>query len=193
MNQIEKLQKQLQAMLPEDFYQHSLRVQARCIELAQLYGVDTSRAGIAGLLHDVGRKFGPDELIYMAETEDLPITEMTLSEPVASLHGPIGARLIEREFGIGDREVLGAVAQHALGGEEMSLLSKILFLADKTEQELAPAGMAEVRRMSENDLDAALVAAFDLVIRQQLDEHSLIVEQLVRSRNKAVMKLRRAD
>ena len=193
MKEIEKLQQRLREMVPGPVFEHSLRVQARCVELAQAYGYDTGRASLAGLLHDVARRHSADELIYLAEQEDLPITEMVLSEPMASLHGPIGAKLAEREFGVGDREVLGAIHQHALGGEEMSLLSKILFLADKTDSASDEPALAKIRQLSEDNLDEALVAAFDMLVRRKLEARALILEQLVRSRNKAILKLRRLD
>ncbi|MBC7542826.1 MAG: bis(5'-nucleosyl)-tetraphosphatase (symmetrical) YqeK [Candidatus Sericytochromatia bacterium] len=193
MKEIEKLQRRLKDMVPAGVYEHSLRVQQRCVELASHYGVDTNSAAIAGLLHDVAKRHSADELIYLAEQDDLPITELVLTEPVAALHGVVGAAIIGREFGVTDREVLLAVQQHALGGEEMSALSKILYLADKTEAERTAPEIEAVRALCAQNLDEALVAAFDMMIRTKLNERSLILEQLVRSRNKAVLKLRRSD
>ncbi len=193
MKEIEKLQRRLKDLVPTAVYEHSLRVQQRCVELASHYGADTSRAAIAGLLHDVAKRHSADELIYMAEQADLPITELVLSEPVPALHGAVGAAIIEKEFGITDREVLQAVHQHALGGEEMSMLSKVLYLANQTEPERQDPGMETVRALCLENLDEALVAAFDMMIRRKLAERSLILEQVVRSRNKAVLKLRRLD
>jgi predicted HD superfamily hydrolase involved in NAD metabolism len=116
-----------------------------------------------------------------------------LSEPVPGLHGAIGALIAEREFGVTDREIIGAIQQHALGGEEMSVLSKLLYLADKTEGEHSDPELDRIRQLSLDDLDEALVASFDFMIRRKLEARSLILEQLVRSRNKAVLKLRRSD
>jgi predicted HD superfamily hydrolase involved in NAD metabolism len=193
MKEIDKLKQRLKEMLPLAVFEHSLRVAQRCVELASAYGADTSRAAIAGLLHDVAKRHGPDELIYLAEQEDMPITELVLSEPVPGLHGQIGAVIAEREFGITDREILGAIQQHALGGEEMSMLSKLLYLADKTEVERREPDLDRIRQLCLENLDEALVASYDVMIRRKLNERSLILEQLVRSRNKAVLKLRRSD
>jgi predicted HD superfamily hydrolase involved in NAD metabolism len=193
MKEIDKLKQRLQEMLPPAVFEHSLRVSQRCVELAGAYGTDTSRAAIAGLLHDVAKRHGPDELIYLAEQEDMPITELVLSEPVPGLHGPIGALIAQREFGVTDREIIGAIQQHALGGEEMSVLSKLLYLADKTAGESTEPELDRIRQLCLENLDEALVASFDWIIRRKLEARSLILEQLVRSRNKAVLKLRRSD
>jgi predicted HD superfamily hydrolase involved in NAD metabolism len=193
MKEIDKLKQRLKEMLPPAVFEHSLRVAQRCVELASAYGADTGRAGIAGLLHDVAKRHGPDELIYLAEQEDMPITELVLSEPVPGLHGPIGALIAEREFGVTDREILGAIQQHALGGEEMSVLSKLLYLADKTEVDRTDPELDRIRQLCLDNLDEALVACFDWIIRNKLEARSLILEQQVRSRNKAVLKLRRSD
>jgi predicted HD superfamily hydrolase involved in NAD metabolism len=113
-------------------YAHSLRV-ARCADLlAQRHGSDPARARLAGLLHDLARLYSPERLVEDCETRGFAIDAYEREHPVV-LHARLGAALAHELFGVNDPEVLSAIAKHTTGAAEMSLLDRIVYLADSLE------------------------------------------------------------
>ena len=74
-------------------------------------------------------------------------------------HAPVGAYLVEQEAGITDREILDAIKYHTTGRIGMTLLEKIVYLADYIEPGRSFPGVDEVREMAKNSLDAAMIGA----------------------------------
>lgn len=116
----------------EHRYEHSVRV-ARCAEmLAARHDLDSGKARLAGMLHDLARLYSPQRLVSECEVRGLPINPLEREHPTL-LHAKIGAALARELFGVDDREVLSAIEKHTLGGEEMSPLDCVVYLADSLE------------------------------------------------------------
>lgn len=187
-----KVRSELQQRLPKGLFEHSVRVSETAAALAKLHGADPEKAALAGLLHDYAKALSGDELVYLAEAHDIPITELLLAMPVELLHAPVGAIMAERDFGVSDPAVLAAIRHHTLGAEEMPVLSKIVLLADKTEPGRKGDWVKPLRELADTHLDRALLAAFDATLGQLIQEGGLISEQGVRTRNKLILSVRRA-
>lgn len=116
----------------EHRYAHSVRV-ARCAEnLARRHGVDSGKARIAGMLHDLARLYSAERLLSESQARGFPISDRERNHPVL-LHARLGAALAVELFGVDDREVLSAIEKHTTGAEEMSPLDCIVYLADSLE------------------------------------------------------------
>ncbi len=110
--------------LSERRINHTYGVACRGAELAKLYGADVSEAVITCLLHDIAKNVNIEEYSGKVDIKGFPI-------PTA--HGPIGAYIATREFGVSD-EIAHAIRYHSTGCGDMSLLDEIVYLADKTEE-----------------------------------------------------------
>lgn len=154
----------LRAMLTAECCAHSLGVRATAGYLAQKYGADIAGARLAGLVHDCAKNMSEAELVRAARAFGLKPDRIELAQPDL-LHGPVGARLCREEFGIEDAAVLSAVTKHTTGDGTMTLLEKIVYIADYIEPDRAFPGVGILRAAAERDLDCAVLLAADQTIR----------------------------
>jgi predicted HD superfamily hydrolase involved in NAD metabolism len=125
------------------------------------YGVDMTKAAVAGLLHDSAKNYTDDELFALCDKYNIPLSEDDRKAPPI-IHSYVGAFLAKEEYGIKDSEILDAIYNHSTGCENMSLLSKIIFVADMTEPGRKDfPGLSEIRALMYEDIDKALVASMD--------------------------------
>lgn len=176
--------------LPRSLRDHVEGVSAACRHLARRYGCDEEKAAFVGLIHDVARAMSPQELLDQAQSRGIPVGKAERAAPVL-LHAPVGAALLQRDWGIEDPEVLEAVACHTTGREGMTLLDKVLFLADKLEEgkEGYYAGLERVRELAEKDLDLALLEFFNWQVRRLVERNALLHPQAIAARNELLLTL----
>ncbi|AGL02711.1 bis(5'-nucleosyl)-tetraphosphatase (symmetrical) YqeK [Desulfoscipio gibsoniae] len=178
----------LRGMLGYKRIQHSLGVRVTASRLAELYGADREQAAIAGLLHDCGRDLPGEELLALARQHLVPVDDIEEALPVL-LHAPVGALLARQQFGVEDEAVLRAIDLHTLGGETMTLLDKIVFVADKMEPGRVFPGVAELRQIAQQNLDRAVLWCFDAAITLSVRNGELIHPRAVHARNGVRLKL----
>lgn len=130
---IEEIEKILKNELSEERFFHTLGVKDCAIELAKKYNYDPKKAEIAGLLHDNAKCMSNDELRKFIDENIKDIDKNELKN-YKTLHAPVGAYLAKSRYKIDDVEILSSIRWHTLGKIEMSLLEKIVFLADKIEK-----------------------------------------------------------
>ena len=148
----------VRAELDQDHrYAHVVRVARCCDLLAQRHGVDSAKARIAGLLHDLARLYAAPRLIEECERRSLAIDPFDRAHPIV-LHAPLGAALARERFGISDPEILSAIAKHTLADPEMSPLDCIVYLADSLEPGREFPEREALWRLALLDLDMATAA-----------------------------------
>ncbi|MEL7564681.1 MAG: bis(5'-nucleosyl)-tetraphosphatase (symmetrical) YqeK [Dehalobacterium sp.] len=145
-------------------WEHSLSVAETAKELARFWGADLEKAWLAGILHDFAREFPEDQLIRLALEHGLSVLEAERANSVV-LHAPVGAILVHEKFGIKDPEILSAIAKHTVGGISLTLLDKIIFLADMIEAGRNWPGVEKLRSMVYQDLDQTLKEALEGTIK----------------------------
>lgn len=118
--------------VPAARVQHVLGVEQMSVELACHYGLDAEKARIAGLMHDLAKYVPPPTLLQMARDDGLDIDEVAAANPHL-LHADASAIVARDRFGIRDRTILAAIANHTLGRPEMDDLSCVVFVADALE------------------------------------------------------------
>ena len=154
---LEILRDIMKQLLKQPRYIHSLGVEEVACDLAVIYGYDAEKASIAGILHDCARNLSDAELLSCCEQYHLQVTEMEAKCPFL-LHGKVGAAFAKDLYGITDTEIINSIINHTCGRPNMSLLEKIIFIADYIEPYRKPLPrIDEIRRMAYNDLDRALV------------------------------------
>ena len=141
----------------EHRYEHVIRV-ARCADvLAQVHGVDSQKARLAGMFHDLARLYDAERLLKESLSRGIPIDSYSREHPIV-LHAPLGAELAREQFGIEDEAVLSAIRKHTLGDAKMSALDCILYLADGLEPGRRFHERAELFELAKRDLTAAMRA-----------------------------------
>ena len=148
----------LRTTLSPGRYQHTLNVAALAESLARRWGADPVKARLAGLLHDAGRRYPPHELARYARRTNLAVPERALIlelEPML-LHAYVSADLAQREFDVHDAEILSAIRHHTLGAPKLSLLDKILYVADASSLDRSHKNVLATRMLAFTDLNAAL-------------------------------------
>lgn len=139
-------------------FEHTLNVAALAETLAAAHGVDAAKARTAGLLHDLGRRYRPDELARYVVSRRVPAPRratLLAREPML-LHAYASADIARRELGVSDPDVLSAVRMHTLGGARMSPLDKVVYVADACSADRTHPGVAATRKLAMRDLDGAL-------------------------------------
>lgn len=149
---------QLRTALSPARYEHTLNVAALAESLARRHGADPEKARLAGLLHDIGRRYRPDELARYARRRKLKVPELRtlLRLDPMLMHAFASADIAEREFGVADKDVLNAIRRHTLGDRRLDLLDKILYVADASSLDRSHTSAAATRSLAFTDLDAAL-------------------------------------
>lgn len=154
----EEIKEILKKTLSKRRYTHSLGVAEEAKRLAGLYGADEKKAYLAGLLHDCAKE--TDNPIKRCEELDVPLDDIMRSS-AGLIHGPLGAEIARLEFGIADEEIHGAIRWHTVGKADMTLLEKIIYIADMTEQNRDFDGVAKLRRAVDRDLDEAILISIE--------------------------------
>jgi len=175
--------------LSEPRFQHSLNVARLAAEMAVTFQVDSEKAFLVGVLHDYAKDLSPDQLLLIAEDNELIENDIERQTPDL-LHAPVGAVLLQKELGIKDSEVLEAVKAHTLGSMNMSILDMIIFLADMTEpdRKLYP-DLECLRQLSFWDLDKAMLLGLESTIRYCLNHQKVLHPRTVMVRNNFLYKI----
>lgn len=177
----------LQALLlqlPAGLRQHTERVREKALELADLHGVDTVKAEVAALAHDLARGMKEEELLRRARSYGLtphPIEKLV----TMLLHGPVGAEMLQRECGIEDEEVLEAVRWHTTFNRGMSPVAKVVFLADKLEPHKVQGHplLEGIANLAREDLDAAALSLLQEQLASMIRAGQLIHPASLEGRN----------
>lgn len=151
-----KIQHTLKKELDENRYQHTLGVMYTSASMAMRYDVDVQKALYAGLLHDCAKCIPGDKKIRLCEKYGLSVSEVEKENP-SLLHAKLGACLAHKKYEIQDKEILQAIESHTTGRPAMSVLEKIVYIADYIEpgRKNLP-NMADVRKLAFRDIDECL-------------------------------------
>lgn len=120
-------------MLRENRAQHTFNVAKLAVAFAEKYGVDTQKAYLCALLHDIMKQQPDRIMLHRAQQSD--IIEKIAAKPMPVLHGFAAADFARREMGIEDEEILMAIKSHTCGRRNMSNLEKVIYLADMLSEE----------------------------------------------------------
>ena len=149
--------KTLEKDLDQNRFEHSLGVEYTSACLAFIHGEDVMKARIAGLLHDCAKCIPHGDQIKIMEKAGQPPLQEELDNQ-SLLHSKCGAIIAQDKYDIDDPDILNAIRFHTVGRPNMSLLEKIVYIADfiePTRKELQI--MKNVRKVAFIDIDQALL------------------------------------
>lgn len=189
MYDLHEITRAVEAKLSVHRFKHSLGVAREAERMARRLGIDEKKAYLAGIVHDYAKGIAGDELLKLAEAFGL-LDDETYRLVPDLLHAPVGAFLVKKELKIEDEEILSAVAKHTLGDIEMSLLDKIIFLADMIEPGRDFPGIERIRCQAERNLDLAMLYALESTVRYCMEKGRIIHPKTIMVRNMFLQKIK---
>ena len=151
-----KLEKKLKKYMDEERFIHTQGVMYTACALAMCHNADMNQARLAGLLHDCAKSIPNSKQLKICQRENIPVSAAEEASPDL-LHAKLGVYISKEKYGVTDREVRQAVRYHTTGRPEMTLLEKIIYIADYIEpgRDKAP-NLPTVRRLAFQDLDETM-------------------------------------
>ena len=151
-----KREKKLKKYMDEERFIHTQGVMYTACALAMCHNADMNQARLAGLLHDCAKCIPNSKKLKICQRENIPVSAAEEASPDL-LHAKLGVYISKEKYGVTDREVRQAVRYHTTGRPEMTLLEKIIYIADYIEpgRDKAP-NLPTVRRLAFQDLDETM-------------------------------------
>lgn len=177
----------LQSALSIKRYRHTLGVVEESVKLAQMYSEDIQKAELAALLHDCAKDY-PDKMkLRLCKEYHIELNDAMKSQPDLT-HSFLGAEVANREYEIDDNYILDAIRYHTTGRQNMTLLDKIVFIADYIEPNRKYfESLDTIRKLAYTDIDRAmklgLETTVDYVKQKGNKLHYLTLEALENYKN----------
>ena len=156
MQEFEEIRSQLKDILKPERYRHTTGVMYTAAALAMRYDADINKAMYAGLLHDCGKFTSGEEQIRLCRQHGILLTKSELEMP-ALVHAKLGAYYAETQYGVEDEEIINAIIYHTTGRPGMTMIEKIIYIADYIEpnRKMIP-NLTKVRKLAFTDIDKAI-------------------------------------
>lgn len=139
---------------------HVRGTEEEAVRLAKRWGADEQDAAEAAILHDITKKLDLNEQLILCKKYGI-IVDTAEAQSEKLLHAKTGAALARARFGVSDA-VYSAIQWHTTGRAEMSLLEKIIYMADYIEPNRDFDGLAKLRELAYSDLDEAMILGLEM-------------------------------
>ena len=143
---------------------HVLGTAETAVKLAKKYGADPHKAEIAGLLHDCTKKLSMEEQLALCEKYHIALDELE-RQALKLLHAKTGAALARDVFGVDD-EIYNAILWHTTGKPDMTVLEKVIYLADFIEPTRDFPGVDALRKVVWEDIDCGLLMGLEMTVEE---------------------------
>lgn len=183
----DELIKVVSTQMPERRWQHTQGVMETAVKLAEQFGADPVKADLSAILHDVA-KYWPIESLR-AVLKDNQLSDELLLYNKQLWHAEVGAFVASHDYGIEDTEILDAIRYHTSGRIDMTLLDKVVCLADYIEPGRDFPGVNNIRELANHSLEGGLVAGLDSTISFLVSRRQIIYPLTVLARNDLIKKL----
>ena len=186
----QKLRKSLEKELKPDRFDHTLGVAYTAANMAFIHGADVEKALIAGFLHDCAKCMSHEEQIKICEKNNIEVSEVEKRNH-SLLHAKVGMYLARTKYDVYDTDILNAIRWHTTGREEMSLLEKIIYIADFIEPNRKPLeDMGSIRQEAYTDIDKCLAhilhnsVIYLKTIGKEIDDATMIAYEYYKDKYK---------
>lgn len=167
--------------IPEAKRKHTLGVIKSAEELAVHYGANVLEATYAGLLHDITKNLAKNEQFTICEKYDI-IVDNVEKYNYKLLHAKTASAISKHEYNMNDA-VCQAIKYHTTLHREMTLLDKIIYVADYIEENRTFDGVQKARELAFISLDETLRYCLDQTILEILQKGDLLHNDTVNARN----------
>lgn len=186
MVSLDEMYEYIKKVLTNKRYIHTLGVISVAKKLAQINNADEKKAEIAALCHDIAKYISKEEAIKIMKENNIALTEGEQKTPDL-WHSILGPIIAKKELKIDDKEILDAIRYHTTGKEDMSLLEKIIYIADMIEPSRVFEGIEEIRELTMQDLDEGVILGLDFSIKFLLSKKVLIDINTIKARNYLIL------
>ena len=172
MIKYEELYKIVEDKLSEKRFNHSKSVAKRALEYAEIYNVDKDIVKLCAIAHDIAKELTEEESLNYIQKYNIEFDEIVKINNNL-WHSKIGAEICKNEFGFTE-DMVNAVRYHTTGRANMSMLEKIICLADATEETRNYGDVQEYVDYVKDDIDYAMFKVSKLVIEKLVDKNVFI-------------------
>ena len=183
-----EIEKYLKSKLTPERYTHVLSVRELALDLAKRYGADLRKVNLAVLLHDCAKWMRTSEQYEAAANHEIQLDEIERHNP-SLLHALIGAEVAVSHFDVDNPEILNAIRVHTTGSGRMTLIDKILYVADFAEPKRNHAEAHSVRELAYHDLGKAVFETSRYKIEYLLAKGVLIHPYTIDAYNSALQEI----
>lgn len=181
----EKIRNDIQKILTEKRYNHSIGVAKKAEELAKKYNQNVQNAKLVGIAHDIAKQMEKEVAYEYANKHNIQFDEIEKNEP-ALVHSKIGASICKEKYNF-TNEMAQAIMYHTTGHVKMTTFDKIIFLADKIEENRTNEDVEEIRKIAEENLDEAILYALRRSIKYTIDKKRLVHPDSINLMNKIII------
>lgn len=178
----------LEKRLKPSRFKHTCGVVETAGKMALHHGADLHKTMVAAALHDYAKNMTPEALLEYADGHHVEV-DPVMRASAELMHGLVGAKMVQIELGIEDQDVLDAIAYHTIGRNHMSLMEKIVYLADAIELGRTEyPGLESLRKFAYKDLDQGILASVTSTLTYVIDRGIVIHPNSVALYNELVSK-----
>ena len=184
---IDNYKKIMRERLSEKRFLHCLNVSKEAVFLAKKYGADEKKAELAGLLHDIMKEEETSRQFEIFDEYNIELNEIEKITPKL-WHAMSGAYYIKNVLKIDDDDIFNAVRYHTTGRNNMSLLEKVIFVADFTSFERDYDGVEEIRKVAYKDLDLGVIEGLAFSLKSLALDKKAIHNDTIEGYNYMILK-----
>ncbi len=181
LNMEETIKNDIKQLLSEERYEHSIRTSIKAVELAKRWNENEKIAEITALAHDMAKEMTKEQYIEYAKKHEINLSKEDILIGV-NLHGIIAAKMCKEKYGFSE-EMCSAISYHTTGRVNMTLLDKIIYVADKIEDGREYEGIEELRKLAFIDLDEVILQIINYNIQKSIKQEKYIHSLSVMARN----------
>lgn len=176
----------IKPLMSERRYNHCVNVAVEAVRLAKKYGTDPQKAEVAGILHDITKELDFDTQLQIINSSDIILTEVEKNTNKL-WHAISGSVFIQSKLGIVDSDIINAVRYHTTGRANMSLLEKVIFVADFTSAERDYPDVDVIREKAEISLEEGMFYGIQFTLSRLLEREGYISEDAIDAYNEILL------
>ena len=182
----EQYEQEVQRHLTEKRFYHSQCVAQEAARLAQQYGADVEKARLAGILHDIMKDTTPEQQLKILQDSGILLTK-TQRHNRKLWHALAGAAYLQQTLQVKDGDIVEAVRCHTSGKKDMSLLEKVLFVADYISADREYPGVERMRQAAYRSLEEAIVEGVLFTVQELMGQRLPVAAESVEAYNDALL------
>ena len=182
----EQYEQEVQRHLTEKRFYHSQCVAQEAARLAQQYGADVEKARLAGILHDIMKDTPPEQQLEILQDSGILLTK-TQRHNRKLWHALAGAAYLQQTLQVKDGDIVEAVRCHTSGKKDMSLLEKVLFVADYISADREYPGVERMRQAAYRSLEEAIVEGVLFTVQELMGQRLPVAAESVEAYNDALL------
>ena len=174
------IERDVKEILSEFRFTHSLGVVKKAVELAKQYGEDEEIVKKVAIAHDIAKEMTNEELVEYANKNNIEIETINPS----LLHGKVGADIVAKKYNFTE-DMQNAIKWHTTGRENMTMLEKIIYVADKTEENRKDTkfNLEKSRELSKKDINETVLFLMDEFIEYNIKIGRVLHLETIKARN----------